>query len=340
MEFLRRRLGLIFRALVSVLLVALLIRKIDWAKLWEILRTVEVGWLAVGAGFFLPVLFIVAWRWRMLLAVQGVPMRFWRIFELTMIGQFFSAFLLGTTGGDVVKIFYVARAVPNHKAAVSFTVVVDRVIGMVALLLFGVALSVTQLPLFLSTPQTKFYTGLFYLFALGGVVVSALACIGPFCLRRPVFRSLLRRIPFIHHGAPLLAAYERSAEAVGTNFLALIMSLPSHLCSAVIGYCVICAMHLQGQVPLVAFGATLAMVNMLIALPISISGFGVREWLFGTFLGLLHIDWDHAIAFSLTNFAVNLLWSLAGGPFYFLYRHETHTPAPDPAEVEPVFSER
>ena len=338
MEFLRRRLGLIFRALVSVLLVALLVRKIDWGKLWQILRTVEVPWLLLGATFFIPVLFIVAWRWRLLLAVQGVRMRFWRIFELTMIGQLFSAFLLGTTGGDVVKIFYVARAVPDHKAAVSFTVVVDRVVGMVALLLFGVALSVTQLPLFLSTPQTKFYTGLFYLFALGGVVVSALACIGPLCLRRPTFRSLLKRVPFVHHGAPLLAAYEKAAQAVGTNLLALVASLPSHLCSAIIGFCVIRAMHLQ--VPLLAFGATLAMVNMLIALPISISGFGVREWLFGTFLGLLHIDWDHAIAFSLTNFAVNLLWSLAGGPFYFLYRHETHTPAPDPAEVEPVFSER
>jgi hypothetical protein len=37
---------------------------------------------------------------------------------------------------------------------------------------------------------------------------------------------------------------------------------------------------------------------------------------------------------------MNLLWSLAGGPFYFLYRHETHTPPPDVAEVEPIFSEK
>jgi len=338
MEFLRRRLGLIFRALVSILLVALLVRKIDWGRLWGILRTVNMELLVVGGSFFLPVLLIVAWRWRMLLAVHGVRMRFTRIFELTMIGQFFSAFLLGTTGGDVVKIFYVARAVPKHKAAVSFTVVVDRIIGMVALLLFGVALSSTQLRLFLSTPETKFYTGLFYLFALGGVAVSVLACAGPLCLRSPTFRSLLSRIPFVHHGAPLIAAYEKSARALGTNTLALLVSLPSHVCSALIGYCVIRAMHIP--VPVVAFGAILAMVNMLIALPISISGFGVREWLFGTFLGLLHIDWDHAIAFSLTNFAINLLWSAAGGPFYFLFRHETHTPPPNPAEVEPIFSER
>ena len=80
-------------------------------------------------------------------AFTACACRFWRIFELNMIGQFFSAFLLGTTGGDVFKIFYAARAVPERKAAVAFTVIVDRVIGMIALLLFGVALSITQLPL-------------------------------------------------------------------------------------------------------------------------------------------------------------------------------------------------
>ena len=76
-----------------------------------------------------------------------------------MIGQFFSTFGVGTTGGDVVKIFYVARAVPQRKAAVAFTVIVDRVIGLVALLLFGVALSFTQLPLLFSQHDTRAFTG-------------------------------------------------------------------------------------------------------------------------------------------------------------------------------------
>jgi len=338
MEFLRRRLGLIFRALVSILLIAFLIRKLHLPVLWDILRTVDVGWLVVGAICFFPVLLIVSWRWRLLLSVHHVRMRFWRIFELSMIGQFFSAFLLGTTGGDVIKIFYVARAVPNKKAAVSFTVIVDRIIGMVALLLFGVALSVTQLSLLLSTSETRFYTGLFYLFALGGVVISGMSCIAPLFLKHRTIRSLLKKIPFIHHGASLMSAAEKTAEAMWVNILALIVSLPSHMCTTLMGYCVLRAMHLS--VPFLAFCAILAMVNMLIALPISVSGFGVREWLFGSFLGLVGVDWNHAIAFSLTYFAVNLVWSVAGGPFYFLYRHETHTPPPDPAEVEPIFSDK
>jgi uncharacterized protein (TIRG00374 family) len=336
MEFLRRRLGLIIRALVSILLIGWVVRKVDWTQLWAIVRTMQPHWLVASFFCFMPVLFIVSFRWRMLLGVHGVHLRFWRIFELNMIGQFFSAFLLGTTGGDVFKIFYVARAVPQRKAAVAFTVVVDRVIGMMALLLFGAALASTRLPLLLSTPGTKVATGTFFVFVAGGIAGAILASLGPILLRRPFVRSLIKKIPFIHRGSSIFDAYERSASAVGKNTLALIGSIPSHISIVGMGYCILCAM---GPPPdLLAVSAIILIVNMLIALPVSISGFGVREGLFIMFFGLLHIDRDHALAFSLTFFALNLLWSLVGGPFYFLYRHETHTPAPDPAEVTPIFS--
>jgi uncharacterized protein (TIRG00374 family) len=340
MEFLRRRLGLIFRALVSVLFITWLIRWVDWTKLWAILRTVDEGWLVAGFLCFAPVLLIVSWRWRMLLGVHGVHLRFWRVLELTMIGQFFSAFLVGTTGGDVIKIFYAARAVPQRRAAVAFTVIVDRVIGLIALLIFGVALSFTQLPLLFSQHNTRAATVTFYLFAVGGVAASLLACVGPFVMRHQALRALVKRLPFIHRVASLFMAYEHTARAFGTNILALVGSVPSQVCITVMGYCILRAMHLSApQPPLLAFCSVLTIVNMLIALPVSISGLGVREGLFIMFFSLFHIDKEHAVAFSLTFFCLNLIWSMVGGPFYFLYRHETHTPPPDPAEVEPIFSE-
>jgi uncharacterized protein (TIRG00374 family) len=337
MEFLRRRLGLIARALVSILLIAWLVRKVDWPQLWAIVRTMDVPWLVAGFCCFFPVLLTVSWRWRLLLTVHGVHLRFWRIFELNMIGQFFSAFLLGTTGGDVFKIFYAARAVPQRKAAVAFTVVTDRVVGMMALLLIGLALSCTQLPLLLSKPGPRLATGTFYFLVLIGVTASILASAGPLLLQHQALRALIKKLPLVHRWTPLLAAYEQTARAFGTNLIALVGSIPSHVSMMAMGYCLLRAMHLSP--PLLAFCSILLMVNMLIALPVSISGFGVREGLFIMFFELLHIDRDHAFAFSLTFFAGNLLWSLIGGLFYLLYRHETHTPAPNVAEVEPLFSE-
>jgi uncharacterized protein (TIRG00374 family) len=336
MEFLRRRLGLIFRTLVSVLLIGWLIQKINWGKFWQIVHTADVHWLIAALVCFTPVVFICSWRWRLLLAVHGVRLRFWRVFELNMIGQFFSAFLLGTTGGDVIKIFYVARAVPDRKVAVGFTVVVDRVIGMIALLLVGAVLAIPNIQLLTSRHDTKVYTALFYLFVLGGVGASILASIGPALLKHPAIRSLAKRLPLVNRGASIFAAYEKTAQAFGINVIALVGSIPSHLCIILMGWCILQALGLHP--PLITFGAIMAIVNMLIALPISIAGLGVREVLFVTFLGLVGVDPDYAAAFSLTYFTINLVWSLFGAPFYFLYRHETHAPAPDTTQVEPIFS--
>ena len=343
MEFLRRRLGLILRTLVSVALIWWLLHKMDWSQLWPIVRTVDPGWLVAGFFCFAPVLLVVSWRWRMLLGVHGVHLRLWRVFELTMIGQFFSAFLLGTTGGDVIKIFYVARAVPQRRTAVSFTVIVDRVIGLIAMLLLGCLLSLSCLRLLLSKGDTRNLTGLFYLAALGGVVASLAACAGPIFLRHAKLRSWLKRLPFVHRAASLFLAYETTARAARANFLALVGSVPSQICLCGMGYCIFRALNLPGpnqQTPFVVFSAMLLMVCMLISVPISIGGLGVREYLFITYFSLLGIDKEHAFAFSITFFALNMLWSLAGAPFYFLYRHETHTPAPIAAEVEPLFSRR
>jgi uncharacterized protein (TIRG00374 family) len=340
MEFLRRRIGLILQTLVSALIIAWLMKIVDWGQVWSNMQTMDVAWIVAAIFCFAPVLFVVSWRWRMLLAVHGVRLSFWRVFELTMIGQFFSALGVGTTGGDVIKIFYAARALPGRRAAVAFTILLDRVIGLVALLLYGVALSIPNLGLLLSTHGTKVATATFYFFALAGVVASFLACIGPFVFNIEALRAMVKKLPVIHRGERLFMAYEHSARAVGTNVLALVGSLPGHVGSTLLGYCVLRAMHLSPEPDFLTSFAIIAIVNMLIALPVSVAGLGVRETLYIMFFGLLGVDKEHAFAFSITCFALNLLWSFAGVPFYFLYRQETHTPPPDVAEVEPLFTDR
>jgi uncharacterized membrane protein YbhN (UPF0104 family) len=338
MEFLRRRLGLIVRAAVSLFAVWYVIHTNDWSKVWHNVQTMDVKWLVASFVCFLPVLIVVSWRWRMLLRVHGVHMRFWRVFELNMIGQFFSTVGVGTTGGDVFKIFYVARAVPDRRTAVAFTVLLDRVIGLLALLFFGSALAYSRLSLFMSTPETRAATSTFLLFAAAGLGGSICALLGPYVLNRPFFLALGRKLPMADKARKLFLAYDCSARAIGTNVLALVASVPSHMSIMAMGYCITRAMGLDAEP--VAFCAIIAIVNMLIALPVSISGIGVREQLFTWFLGLLPgFDKDHAVAFSLTFFALSILWNLAGGPFYFLYRHETHTPPPNIDEVEPLLEQ-
>ena len=50
------------------------------------------------------------------------------------MAQFFNAFLLGSTGGDLLKAYYAARETHHRKTEAVVTVLVDRLIGLFSML--------------------------------------------------------------------------------------------------------------------------------------------------------------------------------------------------------------
>jgi len=81
---------------------------------------------------------IGAVRWQLLLAVQGIHITFWESLRLTYIGWFFNNWMPGSTGGDFVKAYYIARQTHQKTEAVA-VVFLDRFIGLVAMCMLGAA---------------------------------------------------------------------------------------------------------------------------------------------------------------------------------------------------------
>ncbi len=74
--------------------------------------------------------FLAVVRWQWLLRAQGLQLGWWRTFELTFIGNFFSIALPGSVSGDIVKAFYVSKETDAPKTKVLGTILFDRVAGM------------------------------------------------------------------------------------------------------------------------------------------------------------------------------------------------------------------
>lgn len=72
-----------------------------------------------------------------LLRIIEVPLKFLQAFRLTMIGNFFNMVIPGMVGGDIVKGFQLAKGEESCKGRSSGIVIVDRVIGLLALLIIG-----------------------------------------------------------------------------------------------------------------------------------------------------------------------------------------------------------
>ena len=91
-------------------------------------------------------------RWFLLVRGLELPFTLKDAFRLGFIGYLFNFLTLGVVGGDALKAIFVARQIPDRKAAAIATVGVDRVIGLFAL--FVVA-SVAYLSVDLSAITTS-----------------------------------------------------------------------------------------------------------------------------------------------------------------------------------------
>ena len=67
-------------------------------------------------------------RWDILLKGAGIKIKFSENIRLSMIGQFFSIFMPGAVGGDLIKAVYVAKQYPNHRTKGVASILLDRVL--------------------------------------------------------------------------------------------------------------------------------------------------------------------------------------------------------------------
>src|SRR5882724_11184070 len=110
------------------------------ANIPTVLRQAEPGWILLGVAFAGAGELANIFRWQIFLRVQKVQVPLARTAMVFMIGVFFNLFLLGSTGGDVVRAAYLCAEQESKKAGIILSVVVDRLLGMFILVPFGVVI--------------------------------------------------------------------------------------------------------------------------------------------------------------------------------------------------------
>lgn len=126
------------RVAVSVALIAWILRGTDLREVWAAFRTADVRYILL-AIVLIPFgyLFSVS-RWRLLLRAQGGDASYPFLFRSLMTGIFFNNFLPSTIGGDAIRAWDTARSGVNKATALTI-ILVDRFVGLLALLLFATA---------------------------------------------------------------------------------------------------------------------------------------------------------------------------------------------------------
>lgn len=272
------------------------------------------GLLAVGLACVLQ-----TERWRQLMAVQGISMSWSRAFRVYMIGAFFNLFLLGATGGDVVKIYYAMRETASKKSAALLSVLVDRMMGLLGLVLITAIVIAARWRELTAEAVTRGLLGTLVMVmgAMAGLVaVGFLVDRFHLASRIPSWLPLHGKIVELSHA---FSIYARDARVLAVTFG---LSVLCHICNFLGFYF---AARAFGAFPgfrgFVDVASVLPIVMTIAALPISVSGLGVREVLFAQmFAAMFGTAAAASKMISITGFLLFVFWGLVGGIIYLFYR--------------------
>ena len=290
----------------SVALMALLIARIPLATVAESLRSARPEWLASSFGMLLLSNLIGAYQWwRLLLAVE-IRIPLWKACAYYHIGLFFNNFLPANVGGDLARIADASRHGPTRAAALS-TVLLDRMIGTLALA--GLAL-VTTLPAIDAFHLRVVYLALVAFFALS--VALLWAVFHPALL--PVLERALARIglgtlkPHLDDLAGRLHGFrEQRALFLKLLSVALVVQVARILVHA------LAARALGLRIELTYFFLFVPLLAVIVSLPISFNGIGVREGAGVVLFGLVGVSRAQAFSLQFTTYLVGVAVSLLGG---------------------------
>jgi len=91
--------------------------------------------LIAAFGISFAAICVTFLRWYLLVRAVNLPFRLRDAFRLGFLGYLLNFVSVGAVGGDLFKAFFIAHEQPGRRAEAVATVVVDRMIGLYALLL-------------------------------------------------------------------------------------------------------------------------------------------------------------------------------------------------------------
>ncbi len=320
--------GGVLRLAIGVAIIGWLMARMDIGDLLNALHTGVGNWPWLGVGFVLLLVALLACgvRWKLLLAAQQIRIPIQEVFRIFFVGQFFNLFMIGATGGDLVKAFLTARTAGGRKTEAVSTVLIDRMIGLTALVLLAGTVVALRAGLFFGNPALRPIG----VFVISFMTLMVVVVVTPFCrdwLEHPRFagRGFLpdsaKRVERI-----LRRAYEacficrRNPRLLSQTFL---LSLANHLLAVIA--CIAFGKALNMPLGWLEYLTYVPVIGVFGAIPITPGGLGLREGAAVVLLGSAGIARPEAMLLSLLLYAGLTIWSLFGGLLFVLWRSSAGT---------------
>ena len=271
------------------------------------LKTIAPSFFIIALLVMIVEVLIANFRWKIVLKQLGSNITFYKALRYLWIGVFFNQALPSSIGGDAVRGYYLCKNENYSLSDATIGVLLDRVMGLLGLVL----LVILTIPLIFEstiTVLTKWTILSIIFFALLAIILSLIIDLIPNKFSQ--LKIINGLVKFSTKGREVLFSYY--------GLIAVILSIIIHLTFVFAAWLLAYGMGLD--IPFIGMLLIVPITNLLIALPISIAGWGIREGLFITGLGYLNVSSDAALALSILYGLLMLVVSLPGFVDWFIQK--------------------
>ena len=324
----RQRLWSFVRVAIAILLLAFLAGSgvIEWPKLRGLLQSWPLTLAALGLLFVGMVL--ASWRFCLLTAAQGLHVTLANSVRLTLIGNA-ANLVLPTVGSDLIRLWFAADGHAGRRTEIATIVLLDRVLGLVGILLLPIVLAPFFPGVVGGSPVILWILVLSAALAVA-LVTGILVALSRRGLASAPVQLALRLFPLRGYPRRILDTIHAYRSNGGTLARAVGWSVAANLCAAACIVCLQLATHPGSAAALGGFLTSLAFV--LNNIPITPGGIGFTEAAVASLYGIAGLEGG-----AETMLGMRVLFLLLAPVGVFLYFRGVRTLlTPSGASVTPA----
>lgn len=283
------------RFLVSASILALILRTIDLGRAGRVLENASAGWLLVALLLQFGSTAVSVFRWQLVMRNLGFgqsPAFYWSSYFKAM---FFNQGLPTSVGGDALRVLDVAARGFRRRDALA-AVVIDRLIGLAALLLLAFAAHLVD-PSLLPAPV---YRSIVWMLAAALAGFVALAFAGRLHWLR--HRPRLKLVVAVSNRLRQSLSAQRFLLCAASLLVPLLAMLGFFAAGRALGL----------RYDLLTYFAIVPPALVLTVVPVSIAGWGVREGALVALFSLIGADKTAVLMMSLAYGMMLVVVSLPG----------------------------
>lgn len=290
---------------ISFGLVAWVLSKVDLGAAWNQAKGIDPAMVALALVLMQVQVMLGAVRWGLVLRALSAVFRWTSTAAVYYIGVFFSIVLPGAVGGDAVRMWFSRRAGLSLATAVN-SVALERAMTVFALVLLVCLTQPILMARLPDLPGAWVFPMLLAVCVIGILVLASLDKLPHSLHRWKLVRGLVQL------AADTRKLFFHPAWSLGT----LVVALVGHANLSMAVY--VLARGLDLDVHVLDTLVLVPPVILVMTLPISIAGWGLRETAMVTAFGFVGVADESAIVLSIVFGIVTMLTALPGGLVFLL----------------------